>query len=191
MTMRIPIPVLVLAAALTLPPAARALEFGSVQVDKSSLVFVYTQMGVAVEGRFRKFDARLAFDPDRPQAARASLEIDLASVDAGAPEANDEVAGKQWFDTKAFPTAKFVATSIKPAGHGRYDVAGRLSIKGRSVDVTAPAVFKQDGAAASFDGAFTIKRADFAIGEGPWADFGTVANEVQIKFHLVAVAGTK
>jgi hypothetical protein len=33
-----------------------------------------------------------------------------------------------------------------------------------------------------------LKRADYGIGEGMWADFGTVANEVQIKFQLVAVA---
>ena len=29
-------------------------------------------------------------------------------------------------------------------------------------------------------------RGYFAIGEGPWADFGTVANEIQIKFHVLA-----
>ena len=29
---------------------------------------------------------------------------------------------------------------------------------------------------------------DFAIGDGVWADFGPVANEIQIKFHLVVTA---
>ena len=38
------------------------------------------------------------------------------------------------------------------------------------------------------DGAFVLKRADFAIGEGSWSDFGTVANEIQIKFHFLAKA---
>jgi hypothetical protein len=45
------------------------------------------------------------------------------------------------------------------------------------------------GNAATFDGAFVLKRADFAIGEGPWAAFDTVANEIQIKFHLLATTG--
>ena len=42
------------------------------------------------------------------------------------------------------------------------------------------------GVPAVFEGAFVLKRADYGIGEGMWADFGTVANEVQIKFRLVA-----
>ena len=48
-----------------------------------------------------------------------------------------------------------------------------------------PFTVKQDATGASFDGGFVLKRLDFAIGEGPWSDVGTVANEVQIKFHLV------
>lgn len=166
--------------------AAHAAEFSAIHADRSRIGFVYKQMGVAVEGRFPRFAARLAFDPARPQAAQASLDIDLATVDAGSPEASAEVLGKPWFDAKTFPVAKFVATAFKPAGAGRYDVTGRLSIKGRSVEVSAPAVFKQDGATGAFDGSFTIRRADFGIGVGVWSDFGTVANEVRIDFHLVA-----
>ena len=47
---------------------------------------------------------------------------------------------------------------------------------------------RQDGNSATFEGSLMLKRADFAIGEGMWADFGTVANEVQVKFRLVATA---
>jgi polyisoprenoid-binding protein YceI len=99
------------------------------------------------------------------------------------------VAGKQWFNTKAFPSARFVSSAVKPLGGNRYEVSGKLTIKGRSQEVTAPATFTPQGAAAAFDGSLTIKRADFAIGEGPWADFGTVANEIQIRFHILASSG--
>jgi len=30
---------------------------------------------------------------------------------------------------------------------------------------------------------------DFAIGEGQWADFGVVANEIQVKFKVLASGG--
>jgi polyisoprenoid-binding protein YceI len=46
----------------------------------------------------------------------------------------------------------------------------------------------QQGNSASFDGSLVLKRADYAIGDGIWADFGTVANEIQIKFRLVATS---
>jgi len=38
-----------------------------------------------------------------------------------------------------------------------------------------------------------LKRMDFGIGEGPWADVSAVANEIDIKFHVVAApaAATK
>ena len=61
-----------------------------------------------------------------------------------------------------------------------------MTIKGRTQEVSAPAIFRTEGNSAAFDGSFVLKRADFGIGEGIWADFGTVANEVPIKFHLVA-----
>ncbi len=174
---------------LVLPTAAPAADFNAVQADKSSLAFVYKQMGVAVEGRFRKFAVQISFDPAKPGAAKAAIDVDLASIDTGSTEGDDEVAGKQWFNTKAFPVARFVSTAVKPLGGNRYEVSGKLTIKGRTQQVSAPFTFAPQGNAALFDGAFTLRRADFAIGEGAWADFGTVANEIQIKFHVLAAAG--
>lgn len=168
--------------------SAQAVEFNRLDTTKSTVQFVFKQMNVPVEGGFKRFKGLLAFDPAQPAAARAELEIELASIDAGSPEANDEVAGKLWFDAKTHPAARFVATAIKPLGNNRFDVIGKLSIKGRTHAVSAPASFSAAGNAAVIDGSFVLKRADFGIGEGLWADFGTVANEVQIKFHLVAQA---
>ena len=168
------------------PVAVQAVEYTQVLPEKSAVAFVYKQMNVPVEGAFKRFKGQVSFDPAKPAGARAELEIDMAGVDAGSPEANEEVAGKLWFNTKAFPTARFVSSVIKPVGKDQYEVAGKMTIKGRTVDAKAPAAFRQDGKNAVFEGAFVLKRADYGIGEGMWADFGTVANEVQIKFRLVA-----
>jgi polyisoprenoid-binding protein YceI len=169
-------------------PAAQAVEFTQAQLNKSALSFVSKQMNVPVEGQFKSFRAKLAFDPARPAAARVELEIDLASIDAGSKDANDEVAGKAWFNTREFPVAKFVSTAVKPLGANRFEVAGKMTIKGRTLDLTTPVTLRQEGNNASFEGSLVLKRADYAIGDGVWADFGTVANEVQVKFHLVATA---
>ncbi len=37
---------------------------------QSEIVFVSRQMGVPVEGRFKKFDAQIAFDPAKPATSR-------------------------------------------------------------------------------------------------------------------------
>lgn len=171
-----------LAAALS----AHAVEYTQVQADKSSIQFTYKQMGVAVDGRFKRFASQISFDPAKPAAARAAFDVELASVDTGAAEGDEEVAGKAWFNTRAFPTARFVSGSVKALGGNRYEVAGQLSIKGRTQDVVVPATFTAQGNSAVFDGSFTIRRADFAIGEGSWAKFDVVANDVQIRFRISA-----
>jgi polyisoprenoid-binding protein YceI len=176
-------------AGLALVAPVRAAEYNAISANKSSLNFVYKQMGVPVEGRFNKFAAQISFDPAKPAAGKATLEVDLASIDAGSPEADDEVAGKAWFNTKNFPQARFVSSGVKALGGNRYEVSGKMTIKGRTQDVSAPFTLTPQGDGALVDGAFVLKRADFAIGEGAWADFGTVANEIQIKFRFLASTG--
>ncbi len=175
--------------ALGFAAPAPAAELTAVRPDRSALTFVFHEMGVAVDGRFRNFTAQLDFDPARPVAAQASIDLDLASIDAGSDEANDEVAGKAWFDTKDFPHAHFVSTAVRPLGGNRFELNGRMSIKGRTQEVAAPFTFTPQPGGGAFDGSFVIRRSDFAIGEGVWSDTGTVANEIQIKFHILAAAG--
>lgn len=184
--MNIRIPALTLAALLGTAQVALAAEYNQIQADKSSIAFGYKQMGVSMDGKFRKFASQLSFDPAKLAAAKATIDVELASIDTGSSEADDEVAGKQWFNTKAYPTAHFVSSGVKAVGGNRYEVAGKLTIKGRTQDIVAPVTFNPQGKQAAFDGSFSFKRADFAIGEGPWAAFDTVANEIQIKFHLLA-----
>ena len=175
-------------AALLLAGGVHATEFNQLQPDKSAVTFAYRQMNVPMEGRFKRFTGRISFDPAKPALAQAEIDIELASIDTGSAEGNDEVAGKLWFNTRQFPVARFVSTSIKPLGNNRFDVSGNMSIKGRTHVATTPATFRQAGPQGVFEGSFVLKRADYGIGEGMWADYGTVANEVQIKFRLVAAA---
>jgi polyisoprenoid-binding protein YceI len=180
---------IILALALAaLVPAAQAVEYSQVQPAKSTINFVYKQMGVAVDGSFKRFFSQIIFDPAKPTAAKATFDVELASVDTGAAEGDEEVAGKQWFNTKAFPTARFVSGNVKALGGNRYEVAGQLSIKGKTQAVVVPATFTAQGISGVFEGAFTIRRADFSIGEGAWAKFDIVANDVQIKFRITASA---
>jgi hypothetical protein len=38
-------------------------------------------------------------------------------------------------------------------------------------------------------GSFTLKRADYSIGEGMWAKFDVVANDIQVNFSITASQG--
>ena len=175
-----------LAAALS---SAQAVEYKAIQADKSSLTFGYKQMGVAMDGKFNKFVAKLDFDPAKPAAAKASIEIDLASIDTGSMEADDEVLGKAWFNASAYPKALFELQQIKSTGANQFEASGKLTIKGKTVDIKAPLKYAAQGATGVFTGGFVIHRADFAIGEGTWSKFDVVANDIQVNFQLTAVSG--
>jgi polyisoprenoid-binding protein YceI len=169
---------LLLAAALV--PAHAA----TLQADKSDLSFTFKQMGVPVDGKFKKFEAQLDFDTKKPEAGKIAFTVDLGSVSLGDASFDAEVGKAPWFDTKRNGKATFVSTGIKPTGAGKYDVAGKLTIKGAVRDVVVP-ITLANGVAT---GAVPIKRLDFKIGDGEWADTSVVANDVTVKFKL-AFAG--
>ncbi len=179
------LPWLALLAVLT-APMAHAVEYRTVLPKQSTIHFEFRQMGVPIKGGFKRFTTEMAFDPARPEAARASIEIDLASIDAGSPEADDESAGKLWFNRSAYPKATFVSSRIRALGGNRYEMRGTLMLKGRSREMVVPVTYTPGASTAVFEGGFVLKRLDFGIGEGMWADIATVANEVRVKFRIAA-----
>jgi polyisoprenoid-binding protein YceI len=181
--------VLALTLAAVLPWSAHALEYRQILADQSAIAFSYQQMGVTMNGKFSRFAAQLSFDPDRPESAKATIDIDLAGIDTGSADSDQEVAGKPWLNTAAFPTARFTTSRIKALGDNRYEAAGQLTLKGKTQEIAIPATFTTQGKTGVFNGRFTLRRSDFAVGEGAWAAFDVVANEVQVQFRITANAG--
>jgi len=151
--------------------------------EQSEIIFVSKQMGVPVEGRFRKFDAQIAFDPHKPAAAKIAFTVDMASV-ALSREADTELPKPVWFNSAKFPQATFQSGAVKALGGGKFEISGKLAIKGLSSDVVVPVTLAQSGASTTATGSFPIKRLTFKIGENEWADTSMVADEVQVRFKL-------
>ncbi len=150
---------------------------------QSSIDFSARQMGVPLQGHFKKFDAQLAFDPARLATSRIRFTVDTGSATMGARETDAELPKPVWFNVPQFPQAIFESSSIKALGGGKFDVAGKLTIKGTSVDVTVPVALTQSGSTTA-TGNLPLKRLTFKIGDGEWADTSMVADEVQVKFKL-------
>jgi polyisoprenoid-binding protein YceI len=161
-----------------------AASFGTLVGEKSSLTFVSKQMGVPVNGRFQRFQAELNFDPLQPEATRGAVVVELASIDTGSAEANDEVKGKDWFFVKNFPLARFEIRSVKPLGGNRFEIRGPLTIRNVTRDIIVATAFRMDNGLGLFAGSHVLKRLDFGIGTGEWGDPDTVANEVEVRFSL-------
>lgn len=153
---------------------------------KSTISATFRQMGVPVDAKFGKFAAQLDYDAAKPENSKATIEIEIASFDLGDPDYNSEVRKKEWFNAAQFPKATFRSTKIRSAGAGKLDVSGQLTLKGRSADVSFPLTVKKEGAAQVFEGSLPIRRLAFGIGEGEWKDTSIVADEVVIKFRVLA-----
>ena len=165
---------------------AACVRAAEVDAAKSAIVAVSHQMNVPVEGRFKKFAAQIDFDPAKPAAGKARIDVDIGSYDLGDDSYDAQVRGKDWLDAADFPHAVFASTAIVPAGAGKFSVAGRLTIKGKTVDVIVPVSYAQRGREQVFDGVLPIRRLQFGVGgSGDWKDTSVVADNVEIKFHLV------
>jgi len=160
----------------------------TVLYDKSRISCVSRQENVPVEAQFRKFTAQIAFDPTKPEAGKAQIEIDVGSFDIDNAEVNDMAKDRDWFNARAFPRATFVSSGIRALGSGRFEVRGPLTIKGKTLETVATFTYTADAAGGVFDGAFSIKRLQYNIGEGVWKDTGAVADDVLIKFRITVAA---
>ena len=111
---------------------------------KSSVSATFKQMNVPIESKFKKYTVAIDYDAAKPDASKATVEVETASLDMGDPEYNKEVAKKEWFNSAQFPKATFVSSAIKSAGPGKLTVTGKLTIKGKTTDITFPLTVKTE-----------------------------------------------
>ena len=118
--------------------------------------------------------------------SKAEVDVDLGSLDLASTESEAEAKGPLWFNTVKFPVAHFASTSIKSLGGDRYEIAGKLSMKGITRDLVVPVVVKADASGNRIaEGTFSLKRLEYKVGEGEWADTGTVADDVRVHVRMV------
>jgi polyisoprenoid-binding protein YceI len=158
---------------------------------QSEIVFVSKQMGVPVEGRFQKFSAKIAFNPSKPDQANIAFTVDMTSATLGVKETDAELPKADWFNTAKFAQATFQSTAVKALGAGKFEVAGKLSIKGATHNVLVPVTLTQAGANTTATGVFALKRLAFKIGDNEWSDTSMVADEVQVKFKFALTGVAK
>jgi polyisoprenoid-binding protein YceI len=155
---------------------------------KSSIVFGGRQMGVPIEGAFEKFSAQIEFDPDRPEAGRIIIEVDMASVQLPVADVVVEIKKEKWFDVGRFPIGRFEASTIEARGDGEFVAHGKLTLRDVTQEVALPFSLSLDEAAgtlqATAQGELEVSRLAFGVGSGEWGDKSIVADEVGIRIEI-------
>lgn len=176
---------LLIAIALLLPMSALARDW-QVDAAKSSLTFKGSYQGEAFDGKFKKFDATIAYDAADLAKSKFDVSVELASTDTGSSERDDTLKTPDFFDTDKFPNAHFVTESFAKTADGGVEAKGTLTIRDQTKPVMLKVKFAENGNLATLDVDSTLKRADFGLGNGKdWADIGA---DVSVHSHLVLSA---
>lgn len=180
------------------PPSTAPIPAGSYTLDKShaSLIFRVDHLGFSnYTARFKKFDAKLEFDPKNLGAAKVTAIVDPNSLETDFPtpekvDFNAQLRGEQWLDTAKYPEIKFESKRIEVTGDNTVRVHGDFTLHGVTKPVVLDAKFNGGYAGHPFDPAArigfsaqgTLKRSEFGMGYGvpaPGTKFG-VGDDVRI-----------
>jgi polyisoprenoid-binding protein YceI len=153
---------------------------------KSWVSFTGTQTGKEFTGRFSNYSAAIVFDPDDLSTAEIEVGIDMSSAKTGDKQRDDALPGKDWFAAAAFPLARFSASDVVATGSGAYEARGRLTIREAMRDLALPFTLSIDGSRATADGAVTVVRTDYGVGQGEFATGEWVGLDVKVSFHIEA-----
>ena len=174
------------AIALALPVAAGASDY-TVQPASSTLGFAGNFQGAAFNGSFGKWTAAINYDAAQLASSKFDVNVDLASAKTGDKDRDGALPGSDFFNVAKFPQAHFVTTGFRQNG-AQVVADGNLTLHGVTKPVSLNVTFKPQGNGATLDVAGTLKRLDFGVGSGDYADTSVIGADVKVTAHLVLTA---
>jgi polyisoprenoid-binding protein YceI len=174
---------------LTLPaPTAQAAAPAHWTVDPaaSKLGFQGRMSDQAFNGVFRRWSANIVFDPKSLALSKAVVVVDVGSAVTGDADRDQAMPTGDWFAAQKFPQATFTTSAIKDLGGGRYQAVGDLAIRGVHKPVVLPFTLAITGDTARMNGAVTLNRTAFGIGQGRWSTKDVVDTSVTVNVALTA-----
>ncbi len=158
----------------------------TVDKAKTTLSFSGIQSGEAFTGSFADFDAVINFDPNDLTNAKVVVTIDMNSANTDDAESTNALSGKEWFNVRKFPTAKFEAADFTYLENDRYEAKGSLTIRGIKQNINLPFTLKIENGYANMDAGLNLNRTAYKIGTGMWASKDWVEHSIAVKVHLEA-----
>ena len=164
--------------------SAPALAADYAQAPGSTLAFAGKYQGEVFTGKFPGFATRFSFDPKKLASAKLDVTIPLATASTGNADYDGELRGNGFFDSAKFPQARYTAGKFRALGGNRYAADGTLSLHGVNKPVTLEFTWTP-GAKPVLAGKATVKRLDFGVGGGDWADTTLIPDAIAISTKVV------
>lgn len=171
-----------LTAAAFIAAPAWAAEY--VQQPGSTLTFTSSYDGESFSGKFGGFATVFSFDPAKLDASKLDVTITLSGTNSGSGDRDATLIGGDFFNVAKFALARYTATRFRALGGNSYAADGTLDLRGISKPVTLTFTWTP-GASPVLAGKATVKRLDFGVGGGDWADTKVIPNDVTITTNIV------
>ena len=179
MTLKLTTPAAVAAALAGMLATAPALAADYEQAPGSSLVFASKYDGEIFTGTFPGFQTRVSFDPANPAAGKLDVTIPLAGAKSGNSDRDSTLHGTDFVNGAQYAQARYSANGFRALGNNQYAADGTLELHGASKPVTLTFTWTP-GAQPVLAGKATVKRLDFGVGGGDWADTKLIPDETAI-----------
>ncbi|MBW3566416.1 MAG: YceI family protein [Proteobacteria bacterium] len=166
---------------LLLPAFAAAEECLPLDTGQSEIRFEILQDDLPFSGNFTRFGGEVCFD--HGAMSRIDAWMEPASVDTGLPELDAALADEAFFHASRFPRARFTSDSVTDTS-GEHVAKGTLILKGTSRRQEIAFRLSKEGSGYRANGSLRIKRLDFNLGTGEWADTDLLGNEVIVHFDV-------
>jgi len=165
-------------------PAASAAIPHYVQTPAGSkLTFSFMQAGAENQGEFKQFATELNYDEKNLAASSLKVTVQTGSFDTQDKDRNDTLAGAELLDSKKFPTAQYVASSLTRGAKG-IEAIGKLTLHGVTKDLKVPLAIKTTATGVEISGVTTIRRLDYGVGQGDWKTTEWVGDEVKLQYKV-------
>jgi len=154
------------------------------QASGSTLAFASKYDGEVFTGTFPGFKTTLHFDPANLGTAKLDVTIPLTGAKTGNTDRDFTLQEADFFHGAKFAQARYTAVKFRSLGGNEYAADGTLDLRGVTKPVTLNFTWTP-GAKPVLTGKATVKRLDFGVGGGDWADTATIPNEVAISTRVV------
>jgi polyisoprenoid-binding protein YceI len=167
-------------------PVPIAQGVATISPANSKITFVGTHSGDKPDprtGGFAKFTGTVAVDPATKAVIKITADIDTTSLFTPIPKLTDHLKSADFFEVREYPTAKFESTKIVSGNSGTAVVTGKLTLHGKTQEISFPVTTMVTAEGLTLKSEFTINRSEFGMTYG--------AGKVEDKVSLTVVVGEK
>ena len=126
------------AVASVLAGPAFAVDTYTIDRGHSEALFKIRHLVGRVSGRFGDFGGTIRIEPGKPEASSVEFVIKAASIDTDNEQRDQHLRAEDFFWTEKHPEIVFKSSAIRTTGQDAFEVAGTLTMRGVSKQVTLP-----------------------------------------------------